>query len=57
MSCNDVIDDGKLLTQPGQSDEDGNANAKADGPHNDGKVMPCPVAHVMLAKMKMPTAD
>ena len=30
---------------------------KADGPSNDGKMMPCPVAQMMLAKMKMPTAD
>ena len=56
MSCTDAIDDGKLLMQPGQSD-DGNADATADGPNNDGKMMPCPVAHMMLAKVKMPTAD
>ena len=57
MSCIDAIDEGKLLMQPGQSDENGNADAKADGPSNDGKMMPCPVAHMVLAKMKMPTAD
>ena len=57
MSCTNAIDDGKLLMQPGQSDENGNADAKADGPSNAGKMMPCPVAHMMLAKMKMPTAD
>ena len=51
MSCIDATGDGKLLMQPGQSDEDGNADAKTDGPHNDGKMMPCPVAHMMLAKM------
>ena len=28
MSCIDAIDDGKLLMQPGQSDENGNADAK-----------------------------
>ena len=33
---------------------DGTDDAKADGPDNDGKMMPCPVAHMMLAKMKMP---
>ena len=57
MSCTDAIDDGSLLMQPGQSDKNGNADAKADGPSNDGKMMPCPVAHRMLAKMKTPTAD
>ena len=57
MSCTDATDDGKLLMQPGQSDENGNADAKADGPSNDGKMMPCPVAHMMLAKVRMPTAD
>ena len=31
------------------------SDAKADGPNHDGKMMPCPVAHMMLAKMKMPT--
>ena len=30
---------------------------KANGSNDDGKMMPCPVAHMMLAKMKMPTAD
>ena len=34
---------------------DGNADAKADGPNGDGKMMPCPMAHEMLARMKMPT--
>ena len=41
----------------GQCKADGYADAKADGPNDDGKMMPCPVAHMMLAKMKMPTAD
>ena len=50
MSCIDAIDDGKLLMQPGQSDENGNADAKADGPSNDGKMMPCPVAHDGVGK-------
>ena len=57
MSCIDANDEGKLLMQPGQSDEDGNADAKTDGPNDDGKMMPCPVAHVVLAKMRMPTAE
>ena len=56
MSCKDATD-AKLSMQPGQSDENGNADAKADGSHNDGKMMPCPVAHMMLAKMTMPTND
>ena len=36
MSCIDATDDGKLLMQPGLSDENGNADAKADGPSDDG---------------------
>ena len=55
MSCKDAINDGSLMS--GQCKADGYADAKADGPNDDGKMMPCPVAHVMLAKMKMPTAE
>ena len=47
------IEDGSLMS--GQCNpNDGIADAKADGPNDDGNMMPCPVAHMMLAKMKMP---
>ena len=56
MSCTDANDDGSLMSghvQPMMA----MLMPKADGPNNNGKMMPCPVAHVMLAKMKMPTND
>ena len=53
MSCNDASDVARWCQA--NATNNGNADAKADGPNSDGKMMPCPVAHMMLAKMKMPT--